>query len=73
MVGVCVRGCKNGTKLKSLGVCVFGIVRTVQSLKASVCVCVWDCKNSTKLKSLGVCVFGIVRTVQSLAVCVQDF
>ena len=38
-------------------VCVFGVVRMVQSLKASVCVCV----------------FGIVRTVQSLAVCVQDF
>ena len=29
--------------------CVFGVVRTVQSLKASVCVCVWDCKNGTKL------------------------
>ena len=30
---------------------VFGVVRTVQSLKASVCVCVfvWDCKNGTKL------------------------
>ena len=38
--GVCVRGCKNGTKLKSLSVsvCVFGIVRTVQSLA----VCVQD-------------------------------
>ena len=30
-----VGGCKNGTKLKGLGVCV--------------CVCVWDCKNGTKL------------------------
>ena len=33
--------------------CVFGVVRTVQSLKVSVCVCVcvcvWDCKNGTKL------------------------
>ena len=38
--------------------CVFGVVTTVQSLKASVCVCVWDCENGTKLS----CVFRILNT-----------